>query len=301
MRLVTFSDANGAERAGAILPAESGRLLDLAEAWRLSGAPGPAPLSLQALIESGPFSWDRVRELLAAPPAEAVRTLAGVRVLAPLPRPIRMRDFSVFESHAALDGRIKLADVWYEWPVYYKCNTLSVVGPDATVAWPAGSHEIDYELEFAAVIGNGGKGISRARASEHIFGYTIFNDLSARDWQLKEMAAGLGPARGKDFDGSNVLGPVLVTADEIADPYDLAMVARVNGEEWSRGSTSGMRHRFDAIIEFLSEAETLHPGEILGSGTVGGGCGLELGRFLNRGDVVELEVDALGLLRTRIA
>jgi 2-keto-4-pentenoate hydratase/2-oxohepta-3-ene-1,7-dioic acid hydratase in catechol pathway len=300
MRLVTYRDRDGLERCGGLLPQDHDRVLDLSQAWALRGLDGPVPQSLQALIEAGAAAWDKVRGLLDEPVAEAVRPLAELRLLAPLPRPVRMRDFSVFESHAALSGKIILADVWYEWPVYYKCDHLAVIGPDETVAWPSGSRDIDYELEFAAVIGTGGKAISQAQAGEHIFGYTIFNDLSARDWQLKEMPAGLGPARGKDFDGANVLGPMIVTADEIGDPYDLAMIARVNGEEWSRGSTSGMRFRFDAIIAFISESQTLHPGEILGSGTVGGGCGLELGRYPSRGDLIELEVERLGVLRTRV-
>jgi 2-keto-4-pentenoate hydratase/2-oxohepta-3-ene-1,7-dioic acid hydratase in catechol pathway len=124
--------------------------------------------------------------------------------------------------------------------------------------------------------------------------------VSARDAQATEMEGQLGPAKGKDFDTGNVLGPWLVTADEIGDPYDLTMVARVNGEEWSRGHSGTMHHRFEDIIAFVSRSETLHPGEILGSGTVGGGCGLELGRFLDPGDVVELEVERIGVLRNRI-
>ena len=301
MRLVTFSRQDEVARVGAILPGDTRRIVDLTHAWRLKCAAEPPLLSLQALIEAGPRAWDVVRTLLLSPPIEAIEIMADVRLLAPLPRPVRMRDFSVFESHASLHGKLQLPAVWYEWPVYYKCNTLAVIGPEATVTWPAGSNQIDYELEFAAVIGKGGKAISRARAAEHIFGFTVFNDLSARDWQLKEMTAGLGPSRGKDFDGSNVLGPMIVTTDEVADPYALTMIARVNGEEWSRGSTSAMRHRFDAMIEFISEGETLYAGEILGSGTVGGGSGLELGRYLNRGDMIELEVEEIGVLRTRIA
>jgi len=299
MRLVTCEDATG-ERPGAILP-DGEQVIDLIKAWASQPGPTPAPGSLQGLIEMGPAAWDHARELIARRPAAAARPLAELRLLAPLPRPVRMRDFSVFESHAALDGRIALAAVWYEWPVYYKCNHLGVVGPDTTVTWPAGSNEIDYELEMAAIVGIGGKHIPRERAHEHIFGFTIFNDLSARDWQMKEMKAGLGPARGKDFDGSNVIGPAIVTTDELSDPYALTMTARVNGEEWSRGSTAAMHHRFDAMIAFVSEAETLHAGEIFGSGTVGGGCGLELGRLPRRGDLIELEIEQIGMLRTRVA
>ena len=117
---------------------------------------------------------------------------------------------------------------------------------------------------------------------------------------MKEMAGRLGPAKGKDFDTGNVLGPWIVTADELGDPYRLTMVARVNGEEWSRGSSGSMHHRFEDCVAFVSQNETLHAGEVLGSGTVGTGCGLELGRFLSPGDVVELEVERIGVLRNTV-
>ena len=158
---------------------------------------------------------------------------------------------------------------------------------------------MDYELEFACVIGRVGTDISHEDALEHVFGYTVFNDASARDAQGKEMAGMLGPAKGKDFDTGNVLGPWIVSADELGDPHSLTMTARVNGEEWSRGTSADMRHRFDDIIAFISRSETLHPGEVIGSGTVGTGCGLELGRFLKSGDVVELEIERIGVLRNR--
>jgi 2-keto-4-pentenoate hydratase/2-oxohepta-3-ene-1,7-dioic acid hydratase in catechol pathway len=299
MRLVTFRDAAGVTRPGALTPGGAA-LIDLSTAWRAATTVIPAPSSLQGLIEAGPAAWDHARRIVEAPTDEAIAPLDAVALLAPLPRPVRMRDFSVFETHAALDGRVKLPEVWYEWPVYYKCNVFSVVGPDATVTWPEGSDQLDYELELAAIIGTGGKRIQREQARDHIFGFTIFNDLSARDWQMKEMVAGLGPARGKDFDGANVLGPVIATADEIGDPYALTMVARVNGEEWSRGSSAAMRHSFEAMIAFVSEGETLQPGEVFGSGTIGGGCGLEIGRFLHRGDLVELEIERIGVLGVRV-
>ena len=161
------------------------------------------------------------------------------------------------------------------------------------------SAPIDYELELACVIGAGGRDISREDAASHIFGFTIFNDASARDAQMAEMAGQVGPAKGKDFDTGNVFGPWIVTREELGDPYSLEMVARVNGEEWSRGSSASMHHRFEDLIAFVSRAETLHPGEILGSGTVGSGCGLEQGRFLSSGDVVELEIEGIGTLRNR--
>ena len=190
--------------------------------------------------------------------------------------------------------------VWYDQPIYYKANRFSVVGPEADVRWPSYAQLLDYELELACVLGKGGVDISVEEAQAHIFGFTIFNDVSARDTQAKEMEGQLGPAKGKDFDTGNVFGPWIVTADELGDPYDLVMVARVNSEEWSRGRSATMHYRFDDLIAYVSRSETLHPGEVLGSGTVGGGCGLELGRFLQPGDVVELEVERIGVLRNRI-
>jgi 2-keto-4-pentenoate hydratase/2-oxohepta-3-ene-1,7-dioic acid hydratase in catechol pathway len=177
---------------------------------------------------------------------------------------------------------------------------VSVVGPDADVRRSAYAQLLDYELELACVVGRGGVDVTPETAAGQIFGYTIFNDVSARDTQAVEMEGQLGPAKGKDFDTGNVFGPWIVTADEIGDPYDLTMVARVNGEEWSRGHSGTMFHRFEDIIAFVSRSETLHPGEILGSGTVGRGCGPELGRFLNPDDVVELEIERIGVLRNRI-
>ena len=149
------------------------------------------------------------------------------------------------------------------------------------------------------MIGQGGRDIATADADKHIFGYTIFNDLTARDLQFREMQGPLGPAKGKDFDCANVLGPVIVTADSI-DAAHLSMNARVNGELWSTGSSSSMHWSFAEMIAHVSRSETLHAGEVLASGTVGGGCGLELGRFLKHDDVIELEVQGIGRLSSRI-
>ena len=142
--------------------------------------------------------------------------------------------------------------------------------------------------------------ISKANAREYIFGYLIFNDFSARDQQMREMQGQLGPTKGKDFDTANVMGPWLVTADEIPDPYALTMTAKVNGVEWSRGSSGEMHHKFEDILAHVSRDETIYPGEFFGSGTVGSGCGLEQGKFLAIGDVVELEVSGLGVLTNRV-
>ena len=158
---------------------------------------------------------------------------------------------------------------------------------------------MDYELEMGCVIGTTGRDISREDARSHIFGFTIFNDFSARDTQGMEMESGLGPSKSKDFDNANVLGPWIVTIDEFY-PDDAAMTVRVNGEVRSSGRSNTMTVKFEDLIAFISTSETLHAGEILGSGTVGGGCGLEAGKLLADGDVIELEIEGIGVLRNKV-
>lgn len=306
MRLVTFESGSG-QRLGAVI--DDGRtVVDLQAAQQSKGNSAPELDSMLALIEAGEPGLDLARELIETASAECRLPMADVRLLAPLPRPTQMRDFLCFEEHLKnsfaqaekLTGQAReIPAVWYEQPIYYKANRFSVIGPDQDVVWPSYSVVMDYELELACIIGRQGRDIDAPEAGAHIFGFTIFNDASARDAQMAEMAGQLGPAKGKDFDTGNVLGPWIVTADEIGDPHALTMVARVNGEEWSRGTSGAMHHRFEDMIEFVSRSETLYPGEVLGSGTVGTGCGLELGRFLESGDVVELEIDGIGVLRNR--
>jgi fumarylacetoacetate (FAA) hydrolase len=216
--------------------------------------------------------------------------LEDVRLLAPVPRPPSVRDAYAFEEHirnaARVTGRPGVPDEWYELPVFYFSNPAAIFGPDDEIPFPAGSDELDYELEVAAVIG----------AEGAIGGFTVMNDWSARDLQRKEMKVGLGPAKGKDFATS--LGPVVVTPDELGD-LRLEMVARVNGEERSRGNMGDMYHSWEAIIERAATNTRLVPGDVIGSGTVGTGCILEHGdgRWLQPGDVVELEVEEIGVLR----
>ncbi len=308
-KLLTFADSHGV-RLGAL--ARDGGVIDLAR----RAPDNPALRSMHALIEAGSHELERVRKIVR----ETTETLdpKTLQWLAPLPTPTQMRDFLVFEEHMRMAGwrgaqlrerwgappapaePMAVPPIWYEQPIYYKCNRFAVSGPGAVVTWPKTSQIIDYELELACIIGTRGRDISEQNASAHIFGYTIFNDLTARDLQFREMQGPLGPAKGKDFDGANALGPVIVTADEIGDVAELSMTARVNGEIWSSGKARAMHWSFADIIAYLSQSETLHPGEILGSGTVGGGCGLELGRFLMHDDVVALEIDQIGILETRI-
>ena len=267
--------------------------------------------TMQALIEAGPRLLDEAREFVPRAAANEITDLHRVSLLAPLPVPAQIRDCLCFEEH--LTGAIRaferagqpvspltlsMLETFRRRPIWYKANRFAVVGPETTVRWPKYSSVMDYECEMAAVIGTRGRDIPRERAAGHIFGYTIFNDLSARDTQA-EMAGGLGPAKSKDFDGANVFGPWVVTADEF-QPYGAAMRVFVNGELRSEGNSRTMKYRFEDLIAFVSDSETLHPGEILCSGTVGGGCGLEVGRFLESGDVVELEIEGIGRLRTKV-
>jgi 2-keto-4-pentenoate hydratase/2-oxohepta-3-ene-1,7-dioic acid hydratase in catechol pathway len=175
-----------------------------------------------------------------------------------------------------------------------------VSGPGATVRWPRYSKVMDFELEFGIFLGKTGTDIPAGKAREHIFGYTIYNDFSARDAQMNEMPAMLGPTKGKSFQGGNALGPWIVTPDEIPDARALAVEVRVNSETWSKNTTAEMLFTFEEVIEFISGDETLHAGEFIGSGTVGNCCGLELDRYLEHGDEIELEVEQIGVLRNKV-
>ena len=218
--------------------------------------------------------------------------LDEVELRPPVLHPPSVRDFYAFEQHVKTARANRGLDVppeWYEIPVFYFSNPAAIFGPDDEIPYPPGTNELDYELEVAAIIGADGA----------IGGFTVMNDWSARDLQRKEMKVGLGPAKGKDFATS--LGPVLVTPDELGD-LRLEMVARVNGEERSRGNLGDMYHSWEAIVAQAARNTELRPGDVLGSGTVGTGCILEHGdeRWLQPGDEVELEVEGIGVLRNRI-
>jgi len=266
VKLVSY-EHEGKARLGALVP---GGVLDLTAAAALSGF--AVPDTMQGLIEAGEADWAACRDLVADPAGECLRSDA--RLLAPLPRPIRFRDGSLFIEHMEV-GLAKLGktmDPYFrDHVVYYNADNIHIYGPEAEVPWPGASTWRDYELEWACVIGRPGANITRERAGDHIFGVTIFNDWSARDLQFPFMECGLGPGAGKDF--ANSIGPCIATWDEFAAPYELAMEARVNGEIWSRGTTATMHHLFEDAIVDLSMDRPLVAGEIIGSGTVLGGCG----------------------------
>ena len=234
-----------------------------------------------------------------------------VQFLSPL-KPTTLRDGYAFEQHVVTANRNRGRDVpqeWYEFPVFYFTNPNAVFGHDDEIPYPQYTNAMDYELEIAVVIGKIGMNINAGDAEHYIFGYTIFNDWSARDVQRKEMAVGLGPAKGKDF--ASAFGPVIVTREALADRatgrpgvFDLEMVARVNGKELSRGNFKEMHWSFGDIIARASDSTMLFPGDVIGSGTVGTGCLLELTKFqgpwLNEGDVVELEIERIGILKNMV-
>jgi fumarylacetoacetate (FAA) hydrolase len=201
--------------------------------------------------------------------------------------------------------------VWYDAPVFYFSNTASITGPDVSIRKPPETNALDYELEIGVVIGREGGDIAVEEADDYIAGFTILNDWSARDIQIREMKVGLGPAKGKDFATS--IGPYLVTPDELEDRildrsrgnrYDLVMTARVNGEEYSRGNLRDMNWTFAELIAQASRNTVLKPGDLIGSGTVGTGCIVEFPDgahpWLQTGDTVELEIERLGILRNQI-
>ena len=240
------------------------------------------------------------------------KSLRAHRFLPPILRPPSFRDFDAFEQHArtvrARRG-VEMLQSWYEIPVFYFSNPNSLIGNGAEVCAPIHCAELDYELELGVVIGNRARNIRPENAWNHVAGFTIINDFSARDLQREEMAVGLGSAKGKDF--ATAVGPILVTRDELADKIDherisLAMRASVNGKELSRGNSSTVFHTFPRMIAQASRDADLFPGDLIGSGTVGMGCILELspeatGGWLKTGDVVELEIERLGKLRTNIS
>jgi 2-keto-4-pentenoate hydratase/2-oxohepta-3-ene-1,7-dioic acid hydratase in catechol pathway len=250
------------------------------------------------------FDGDMVAFIAAGAPATTRTRVPGdVRLLAPL-RPRTLRDFLAFEGHmtAALTrlGR-EIPPEWYEVPAYYKGMPDTVIGPEQEIPWPAWTDRLDHELELAAVIGpEPVKDLTPEAAGSAIFGWTIWNDMSARDVQSRELPIGMGPGKAKDWDGSNVLGPCIVTADEL-DGSDVRMTVRVNGETWGEASSGAMHHGFGDLIAYASRSQTLYPGEVIGSGTAPGGSGIELDRWLAAGDVIEMEIEGIGVLRNTIA
>ncbi len=330
MRLVTVDSIDsGRQWIGAIRV--DGHYVDLqAGAQALFGGKWHEELSsMLALIEAGDGALQAARDVLDAAETRAydgwgaVQT-SSVRLRTPIPNPPQIRDCLMFEDHlvnayaklrqtrASLEpdpvlalaeydaaGLYKVPEIWYELPLYYKANRFSVIGGEEDIIWPDYTENLDFELEYGAFLKCATKDVTPEQAERNIFGYSIFNDVSARDIQSREMQGMLGPAKGKDFDTGNIIGPCIVTADAV-DTANMMMRVRVNGKEWASGNSGSARWKFGEVISYMSKSETLVPGEFIGSGTVGGGCGLEYGELLKPGDVIELEVEGIGILRNRV-
>nr|WP_131926809.1 fumarylacetoacetate hydrolase family protein [Hazenella coriacea] len=279
------------------------------------------PTNMQTLLERGSDEIQRLQEVnrqmeleetsrLTVEGEPVALRLDEVDLLAPLPQPKSVRDFYAFEQHVMTARQrrgLAMIPEWYEIPVFYFTNHQSIIGHEAPVVKPEETQWLDYELEIACIIGKKGRNISEADAQSYIAGFTIMNDWSARDLQRQEMAVGLGPAKGKDFATS--LGPCLVTLDELEDRrngqhWDLRMTAKVNGQTISQGNVKDLYWSFSQMIARASKDCDLYPGDVIGSGTVGTGCILELGpevhRWIESGDVIELEIERLGVLRNTI-
>ena len=305
MRLATVSHQG---QAIVVAATETNHLIDLRKAAERSGEDGAIFADMLSLINAGENGLKTARALLQSADEDVTMAVSDVSFLPPI-MPVQYRDCLVFEEHLANCFKVMgatmpvpplIPPVWYDQPLYYKGNRMSFIGHGTDVQWPAYAEFLDIELELAIVVGKTGKDISKDAAPAHIFGYTILNDVSARDAQMREMPGQLGPCKGKDFDTGNILGPYILTADEVTHPIAVNMQARVNGERWGGGNSSQMQHTFADILAHISSSETIYAGEVIGSGTVGTGCGLEIGKRLQDGDTFELEIESIGILANRI-
>lgn len=311
MRLYRYLSRRGGFQPRLAAAVGDGAPVDLISAWdevtgtRLNIEENHFLVSTLHLIEQGPEVWAEVRDVARAasdiPDLTVDIGAPDTRLLCPLNLAASLRDFLAFEDHvkngAARRGG-EVPEYWYEAPVYYKGNRRALLGPDDEVKWPRYTDYLDFELELAMIVGKRGRDLSLESAGDYVFGFTIFNDFSARDVQMREVTAWLGPAKGKDF--ANAFGPCIVTADEVGTEPDLEMICRVNGEEWGRARSGSVHWSWAQMLVHCSADEDVYPGDVYGSGTPGGCCGLDLGRKLEPGDVVELEIEKIGTLRNKI-
>jgi 2-keto-4-pentenoate hydratase/2-oxohepta-3-ene-1,7-dioic acid hydratase in catechol pathway len=275
----------------------------------------PAGVRLVDLIGKGPAGLQEAAQQALSHPADTF-VLSAVQLRPPIPNPPSIRDFSSFHEHISVSMKnmgAPLKDEWFEAPVFYFTSPNNLFGDGELVRVPGDTVRMDYELEICAIIGQGGMDIAPSDAAQHIAGYTIFNDWSARDLQEAEMRRlPIGPGKGKD--ASTSIGPFLVTPDEMQDRvsrngFDLAMTATVNGVVYSRGNWNSIYWSFAEMVAFASRSSPLVPGDIIGAGTVGTGCILELSGshgsdrypWLREGDEIVLEVERLGTLRNKVA
>ena len=306
---ISVSSPDGPSARLVVAQPEKKRVVDLVTAKRIwlerKGATRAAalrvahamfPSSLTAAIGLGDVLLDAANIAIDAAADDAAMPLDNVRFL-PAADPPAMRDYTAFERHVHnMSKRFghNFPDAFLSLPPYYKGNPTSLIAHEDDVPWPHYTKVMDYELELGLVIGKAGRNVLPEDAMQYLFGVTIFSDFSARDIQKREMESPLGPAKGKDF--ATAVGPWVVTRDEL-NVNNLTMIARINGEEWSRGNSSTATWTIAEQIAYASQSETLTPGELIGAGTVGFGCGSELGKFPQSGDVIELEVTGIGILR----
>jgi len=321
VRFVTFevhTPLGSAQRLGCV---RGSSVIDLNLAYRsllaargvvraAAVADAVVPPDMLAFIETAPVSLDAAAEAVAhaetgsAGDGRVVWGTSEVRLLAPLPNPRSLREFGQFVGHATQGGRKQLADTWYEAPHYWKGNPSTIVGPDETIAWPAGVERLDFELEIACVIGRAGLDLDESEALDRVFGFTIFNDICARDLQVRELPTGKGPSKSHDF--CSAMGPMLVTPDELDLERFTGRVV-VNGEEWAQATTDDMYFGWPTVVAHASRYDGIVPGDVLVSGTLTGCSAIEhydwatSGPLLQPGDVIELELDGLGVLRSTIA
>jgi 2-keto-4-pentenoate hydratase/2-oxohepta-3-ene-1,7-dioic acid hydratase in catechol pathway len=302
MKLCTYEAGNG-PRAGVVV---DDRVLDVAI---LLGEQGGLR-DVRALLELPDNPLQRLKTAIGAVSLPQGVPLASVRLRAPILQPPTVRDFMVYEGHANQGGTRQLSDAWYRLPIFYFSSPLRVFGPEDAVPYPSASDQLDYELELGAVIAREGSNVAEADAFSYVAGFTIFNDWSCRDLQRDEMEARLGPAKGKD--SATSLGPWIVTTDELT-PFirdgrlHVRCTLKVNGVQWMDNDGGLMYHTWGAMIERASKDSRIVPGDVLGGGTVTGGSigeairnGLPA-RYLQPGDVVEIEVEGIGVLRNTVA
>ncbi len=278
-----------ADLAAAIIPPD---MTDFLSRW---------PIAKEAAHAAFAFAQGLDDRAVSPLGARILHSPGTYRLLAPL-RPRRIKDYLTFEQHKkkAMAARgLDMPDLWYRMPTYTNRNVCGIAGPDDDIQWPSYSQKLDFEFEIVAVIGRKGRDIAAADAGPYIAGFTIYNDFSARDIQADEGRIGAGVGKSKDFDQGNVFGPCIVTPDEI-DPANIGMVLRINGEEWARGTTRGMKFTWGEIVENASRGETIHPGDVFACGTMDEGCSLEIGRWIKPGAVIEMEAEGIGILRNRV-
>jgi fumarylacetoacetate (FAA) hydrolase len=304
MKLLTYDVGTG-PRAGVL---HNGEVVD---ATALLGS-ALTLRDVRALLESSDDAIERLRDALGRVAAPRV-ALSEVKLAAPILQPPTIRDHIAFEEHATgqwtRESTGPRMEVWARLPIFYFSNPLRIFGTDAEVPFPAATHQLDYECELAVVVGREGSNVLERDADTYMAGFTIFNDWSCRDLQADESTFGLGPAKGKDAASS--LGPWLVTLDEMAPYYrdgtlHVQCTVRVNGVVWMEGNAWNMHHTFGAMLERAAQDSRIVPGDVIASGTVGGGSISESvrkgypARYLQPGDVVEMEVEGIGTLRNTL-